>query len=159
MSFIIREAKVNDMPQVLKLVKELASFEKEPDAVTITVEDLERDGYGKNPLFHCFVADVEGEIKGIALVYARYSTWKGKTIHLEDLIVSKEMRGSGLGNALFNEVIKYGHSLGVKRIEWVVIDWNEPAIKFYENKGAIILRDWDLVQLDEKGIENLVSNL
>ncbi len=159
MNYVVREARVNDMPHVFELVKELAAFENESDAVIITIKDLQRDGFGEKPLFKCFVADVEGEILGIALVYERYSTWKGRTIHLEDLIVNEKMRGKGIGNALFEEVIKYGHNLGVKRIEWAVLDWNEPAIKFYESKGAVILRDWDVAQLDENGIKKFISNL
>ena len=159
MNFIVRSANIDDMPHVFELVKELAAFENEADAVIITVDDLKRDGFGEKPLFHCFVADVDGEILGIALVYERYSTWKGRTIHLEDLIVSEKVRGKGIGNALFEEVIKYGHNLGVKRIEWAVLDWNEPAIKFYESKGAVVLRDWDVAQLNEKGIKDFISNL
>jgi len=87
MDYIIREAAVEDMPQVLLLIEELAVFEKEPDAVEVTVEDLVRGGFGKHPLFHCFVAETQGEIVGLALVYFRFSTWKGRTVHLEDLIV------------------------------------------------------------------------
>ncbi|WP_340075813.1 GNAT family N-acetyltransferase [Leptobacterium sp. I13] len=159
MNYIIRDAKPEDMPQVLNLIKELAIFEREPEAVVVTVEDLQRDGYGDQPLFHCFVAEKEGVIVGMALIYPRYSTWKGKTIHLEDLIVTEKMRGTGLGTALFSEVIKYGHKQGVRRIEWVVLDWNEPAITFYENNGAQILRDWDAAQLDEEGIKKYISKL
>ena len=157
MDFSIREAKKEDMDQVLGLIQELANFEKEPDAVEVTKEDLERDGFGENKMFHCFVAEFAGEILGIALVYPRYSTWKGPVIHLEDLIVSEKMRGSGIGSALLDEVVKYGHSLGVRRICWEVLDWNEPAIDFYKRKGAKILRDWDVVQLDEQGIENYIE--
>jgi GNAT superfamily N-acetyltransferase len=109
--------------------------------------------------FHCFVAEVNDEIVGMALVYDRYSTWKGPIIHLEDLIIEEKMRGSGLGTALLDEVVKYGHQLGVKRINWEVLDWNEPAIVFYEKKGAKVLRDWDVVQLDEKGIENYLNKI
>ena len=159
MNFIIRDATPNDMYQVLDLIKELASYEREPEAVIISAEDLQRDGFGAHPLFHCFVAEIEGNIGGIALLYERYSTWKGKTVHLEDLIVRESMRGNGIGNALFKEVIKYGHSLGVKRVEWNVLDWNEPAINFYESKGAEVLRDWDVVHLNEEEIENFISNL
>lgn len=159
MDFSIRDAKQGDMGQVLKLIQELAHFEKEPDAVVITKEDLERDGFGDNNLFHCFVAEKLGEIVGIALVYPRYSTWKGPIIHLEDLIVSKKMRGSGLGTALLDEVVRYGHKLGVRRISWEVLDWNEPAIKFYESKGAKVLQDWDVVHLDEQGIENYLERI
>ena len=159
MRLIIRNAKKEDMQQVLSLIKELAHFEKEPDAVEVTQDDLEKDGFGKTPLFHCFVAEVNSKIEGIALVYKRYSTWKGKALHLEDLIVSEAARGLGLGSALLDEVVKYGHNLGVKRINWEVLNWNEPAIVFYEKKGAAIKRDWNVVHLDEKGIKNYISKL
>lgn len=159
MEYVIRDAKKEDMGQVLALVQELADFEKEPDAVEISKEDLEKDGFGADKQFHCFVAEVQNEIVGIALVYPRYSTWKGPAIHLEDLIVAERMRGSGLGTALLDEVIKYGHGLGVRRICWEVLDWNEPAIEFYEKKGAKVLRDWDVVQMDEQGIKNYIDSL
>jgi len=159
MEYTIREAQPEDMQQVLNLVQELANYEKEPDAVEITKDDLVKYGFGNEKMFHCFVADTQDGIAGIALVYSRYSTWKGPAIHLEDLIVSEKMRGSGLGTALLDEVVKYGASLGVKRICWEVLDWNEPAIEFYEKKGANVLRDWDVVQLDEKGIRNYMESL
>ncbi len=159
MNYTIREAVAEDMSQVLQLIQELASFEKEAHAVAVTVEELINDGFGEHKLFHCFVAESDESIVGMALVYPRYSTWKGAIIHLEDLIVTEKMRGSGLGTALLNEVVKYGHNLGVKRINWEVIDWNEPAIKFYESKGAKVMRDWDVVQLDEKGIANYLRNI
>lgn len=147
------------MPQVLDLIHELAVFEKEPDAVEVTLKDLENDGFGTNPAFTCFVAETDKKIKGIALVYNRYSTWKGRILHLEDLIVSESARGAGIGTALLDEVIKYGHSLGVKRINWEVLDWNKPAIDFYEKKGANVLREWNVVHLTEEGIKNYVSKL
>lgn len=147
------------MPQVLDLITELAVFENEPDAVEITVSDLENDGFGEHPVFQCFVAEVNGRVEGIALVYGRYSTWKGKILHLEDLIVSQKMRGSGLGTALLDQVVRYGNDLGVKRISWEVLDWNEPAIEFYEKKGADVKRDWDVVHLTETGIKNYLTKL
>ena len=159
MTFNIRHANKSDMPHVLKLIKELAIFEKEPDAVEVTVSDLENDGFGNNPAFHCFVAEVNNNIEGMALIYYRYSTWKGKTLHLEDLIVSESMRGSGIGSALLDEVVKYGERLRVKRITWEVLDWNEPAIVFYEKNGATVMRDWNVVHLDEQGIKNYISKL
>lgn len=159
MDFSIRDARPDDMEQVLGLIQELAHFEKEPEAVEVTKEDLVKDGFGEQKLFHCFVAETQEGIVGIALVYPRYSTWKGPAIHLEDLIVAERMRGSGLGTALLDEVVKYGHELGVKRICWEVLDWNEPAIEFYEKKGANVLRDWDVVQLNEEGIKNYVESL
>lgn len=157
--YIIRDATIGDMPGVMALIEELAVFEKEPDAVEITVEDLERDGFGEKPAFQCFVAEMEDNIAGIALVYPRYSTWKGIALHLEDLVVSRKYRGKGLGKALLSRVIEYGHELGVKRINWEVLDWNEPAIKFYEHNGARIIKEWNVVHLDEKGIANYVANL
>lgn len=159
MSYIIRKATKNDMPEVLDLINELAVFEKEPNAVEVTVEELQKDGFNNHPSFHCFVAEVNNKIKGIALVFNRYSTWKGKALHLEDLIVSKKMRGSGLGSALLDEVIKYGYKLGVKRVVWEVLDWNLPAISFYEKKGAKIMEDWRVVHLNEKGIKDYIANL
>ncbi|WP_055436039.1 GNAT family N-acetyltransferase [Lacinutrix algicola] len=155
----IRLATKNDMKSVHDLIVELAIFEKEPDAVEVTVDNLEEDGYGKQPKFTCFVAENENEIVGAALVYKRYSTWKGEVLHLEDLIVRKSMRGSGLGTELLNEVVKHGNAMGVKRISWEVIDWNEPAITFYEKKGANVMRDWDVVHLNENGIKNYLNNI
>jgi GNAT superfamily N-acetyltransferase len=149
---IIRKGTPTDMPAVLSLIKELAVFEKEPDAVVVTEEDLVRDGFSPNPLFHCFVAEVNDQIIGIALYYYRYSTWKGKTIHLEDLIVREKERGIGAGMALYKEVIKQGEKDGVRRIEWAVLDWNQNAIDFYEKTGAKVLSDWRIVQMDEQGI-------
>ena len=153
----IRKAKKEDMPPVLELIKELAVFEKEPDAVEITVETLEKEGFGPQPLFHVFVAEVEGKIEGIALVYYRFSTWKGRTLHLEDLIVREEKRGTGLGSALYKEVMKFAEQQGLKRVEWVVIDWNQNAIDFYERSGANILKEWHTVQMDEQGINKFVE--
>lgn len=152
----IRKGKISDMPAVLGLIQELAVFEKEPDAVVLTVADLERDGFGENPLFHTFVAEVNGEITGMALYYYRYSTWKGKTIHLEDLIVKEAYRGTGTGLALYTEIMKQGKKEGVRRIEWNVLDWNQPAIWFYEKSGAKLLDDWRVVQMDEDGIKRFL---
>ena len=158
MDIIIRKATLQDMSQVLDLIKELAIFEKEPDAVEVSVADLQRDGFGEHPLFSCFIAEVATEIVGAAIVYFRFSTWKGRTIHLEDLIVKEAMRGQGVGAALYTEVMKYGFDLGVKRIEWNVLDWNKGAIKFYERSGARILEDWAVAQMDEQGIKNYIEN-
>jgi len=159
MNFTIRKARKEDMGQVLDLIKALAVFEKEPDAVEVSIAYLREKGFGKHPSFQCFVVEVDGSIEGIALVYMRFSTWKGEVLHLEDLIVNQNMRGRGLGEALLNEVVKYGSSLGVKRISWEVLDWNTPAIEFYEKKGAKVMRDWNVVQLDEQGIKNYLSKL
>ena len=159
MEYAIRDATAEDMPSVLELIKELATFEKEASAVEVTSDDLVHDGFGTDKRFHCFVAEADTNIVGMALIYNRYSTWKGPIIHLEDLVVSETMRGSGLGTALLNEVVKYCADQGVKRISWEVLDWNEPAIDFYERKGAKVLRDWDVVHLDAQGIKNYLNNL
>ena len=154
----IRKGTPQDMPDVLALITELAVFEKEPDAVVISVADLVRDGFSEKPLFHTFVAEVNEEIIGVALYYYRFSTWKGKTIHLEDLIVKENNRGTGAGFALYSEIIKQGKKDNVRRIEWNVLDWNTPAIDFYEKSGAKVLEDWRVVHMDENGIEAFLNN-
>ena len=154
----IRKGTPQDMSDVLALITELAVFEKEPDAVVISTEDLVRDGFSENPLFHTFVAEVNEEIIGVALYYYRFSTWKGKTIHLEDLIVKENNRGTGAGFALYSEIIKQGKKDNVRRIEWNVLDWNKPAIDFYEKSGAKVLSDWRVVHMDENGIEAFLNN-
>jgi GNAT superfamily N-acetyltransferase len=93
----------------------------------------------------------------MALVYYRFSTWKGRTLHLEDLIVREEKRGTGLGNALYKKVIQYAREQDLKRVEWVVLDWNKHAIDFYERSGATILKDWYTVQMDEQGITRYIE--
>lgn len=154
----IRAGRKEDMAAVLNLIQELAEFEKEPDAVKVTAEDLIRDGFGNQPLFHVFVAEIDLEIVGIALYYYRYSTWKGKIIHLEDLVVKKDCRGKGIGHALYSEIIKQGQRDNVRRIDWHVLDWNTPAIDFYKKTGAKVLKEWQLAQMDETGIADFIEN-
>lgn len=156
---LIRKGQKEDMPAVLDLIKELATFEKEPNAVVVTVDELVKEGFGDTPLFNTFVAEVDGEIIGTALFYYRFSTWKGKTIHLEDLIVKQEKRGTGAGSALYKEVIRFAKQDGVRRVEWVVLNWNTHAINFYERSGATILQDWLTVQMDEEGITKFTLDL
>ena len=150
MEYVIRLGIKEDMSSVWSLIKELAVFEKEPDAVEVTVEDLEKDGFTGIPKFHVFVAELNEEIVGIALFYYRYSTWKGPTIHLEDLIVREEKRGLGIGKALYNEVMRYAFSKKVRRVEWDVLDWNTNAIDFYEKSGATMHKEWNAVKMYEK---------
>lgn len=153
----VRQGTKADMKAVLSLIQELAIFEKEPDAVVVTEADLIRDGFGENPLFHTFVAEENDEIIGMALYYYRYSTWKGKTIHLEDLVVRENKRGTGAGFALYSAIIEQGKKDNVRRIEWNVLDWNTNAILFYEKSGAKVLPDWRVVHMDENGIEIFLS--
>ncbi len=155
---MIRKAQPQDMVQVLQLIQELAVFEKEPHAVEITVEDLLRDGFSNPPLFNCYVAEVENTIVGVALYYFRYSTWKGKTIHLEDLIVKHDYRGAGIGYKLYKKIIEQAKIEGVKRIEWAVLEWNTPAIAFYKKTGATIFTDWRIAQMDEATINKFLEN-
>lgn len=155
----IREAVKEDMSAVHKLILELAHFEESETSVETTATVLQRDGFGATSLFKCWVAENEGEIVGMAFVYPRYSTWVGPVLHLEDLIITESSRGLGIGGRLLDEVVKYGHKLGVKRISWEVLDWNESAIKFYEERGARVMRDWDVVQLDEMGIKKYLEKL
>lgn len=156
---IIRKGTKKDMPAALELIKELAHFENEPHAVEVTVEELEKDGFGNDPLFYTFVAETDDGIIGMALFYYRYSTWKGKTIHLEDLIVKENKRGTGAGSALYKEVIKFAKEEGVRRVEWVVLNWNQHAIDFYERSGAALLQDWRTVQMNEEGITKFTLDL
>lgn len=157
MKFTIRKAEKKDLPQILELIQELATFEKEPDAVEINVKDLEKAGFGPDAFYTCFVAEADNKIEGMALVYFRFSTWKGKTVHLEDLVVRQEMRGTGMGGALYKKVIAYSLEQGVKRAEWVVLDWNTPAVEFYERSGANVLRDWNTVQMDENAMRSYLD--
>ena len=157
MSVVVRKAKKEDMPDVLELIKELAVFEKQPNAVQINIDTLVAEGFGNQPLFTCFVSLLEGQIVGMALCYFRFSTWKGRSVHLEDLIVKESKRGQGVGMALYKRVMEYAASFNVKRVEWVVLGWNTPAIKFYEKTGATILKDWYLAQFDQEGLSNFIS--
>ena len=158
MSFIIREGLKEDMNSVFELIVELAVFEKLPNEVGITVEDLIRDGFSDAPKFKTFVAVEDNKIIGTALFYERYSTWKGRVLHLEDLIVTKEKRGSGAGIALYKSVLKYGYDFGAKRVVWDVLSWNKNAIDFYKNTGATVLDDWQVVHMREDGLKNFIEN-
>lgn len=159
MNYSIRKGVKEDMSSVWLLIKELAIFEKEPDAVEVTISDLERDGFSELPKFEVFVGELENEIVGIALFYYRYSTWKGPTIHLEDLVVKESKRGLGIGKALYNEVMKYAYSKKVRRVEWDVLDWNTNAIQFYEKTGATMHREWNAVKMYEKELEAYIKEL
>lgn len=156
MEYQIREAKREDMPKVLELIMELAKHENAENEVAISVKDLETEGFDHGN-FKCFVADVDGKLAGMALVYFRFSTWKGRTVHLEDLIVTESMRGTGLGGALYNQVVKYGYEHGVKRVEWVVSEGNKNAIEFYENTGADIKKNWYTVHMNESVIKKNIQ--
>ncbi len=157
MEITVRNARKDDMEAVLELIKELAVFEKEPDAVEVTVAELQNAGFGSNSQFMCFVAEVKSEIVGMSLAYFRFSTWKGRTVHLEDLIVTENMRGNGVGRALYNRVLEYSYKQGVKRVQWMVLDWNKDAVDFYEKSGAEVLKDWWLVEMKEESLKKFIE--
>ena len=157
MSFIIRNGEQKDMQAVLDLITELAVFEKLPNEVEVTVEDLLRDGFSNIPKFKTFVAEeADGNIIGMALFYERFSTWKGKSIHLEDLMVTKSKRGIGAGKALYKSVLNHAYKNNYKRVAWEVLDWNTNAIKFYESTGAKILDGWLVAQMNAKNLKNFI---
>ena len=147
---VIRKATTADFKAILELIQELALFENEPKAVVVTVDELVRDF--KDKCFDCIVAVQHDVLVGMALFYNRYSTWKGKTIHLEDLVVRQSSRKQGIGKALLEELISIAKDEQVRRLEWCVLDWNSNAIALYEKTGATILKDWYIVQMDEQAI-------
>lgn len=138
----VRKGVKSDLLAALELIKELALYENAPDEVSVTVEDMERDGFGEDPVFYFFVAEVERKIVGISLYYVKYSTWKGKCIFLEDIIVTEQYRKQGVGKKLFDEVVKVSKELIVQRLEWQVLEWNEPAIRFYEKINSNLDKEW-----------------
>ena len=139
----IRKAKKKDLPSVLSLIKELAKFERAPKEVKVTVKELERDGFGKKKYYHCFVAETaEKRIVGIALYYIKYSTWKGKCIYLDDIVVTRAFRGHGIGKKLFEQVIDVAKKMKVRKVEWQVLNWNEPAIDFYKKYSTVFDNEW-----------------
>jgi len=153
MNISIRTGFKTDLPQVLKLVQELATYEKAPDEVAVTIAEMERDGFGENPIFKFFVAEAEGKIVGISLYYIKYSTWKGKCVFLEDIIVTESHRKYGIGKKLFDEVLKVAKEMKARRMEWQVLEWNEPAIKFYEKVNSHFDSEWVNCKLTEKQIQ------
>ncbi|EAR13367.1 N-acetyltransferase [Polaribacter irgensii 23-P] len=157
MSFNVRLGEIKDMQAVFNLITELAVFEKEPDAVDISVADLVQDGFSEHPKFKVFVAEQEQIIIGIALFYERFSTWKGRTIHLEDLIVTKSKQKIGAGKALYAAVLKYAHAHDFNRVAWEVIDWNTNAIDFYKSTGATYLNDWSVIQMNKENLAKFIQ--
>ena len=148
MSIVIRDAVRGDVPAMFELIKELALYEKAPEQVTNTIEQMYIDGFGENPIFGTIVSEVDDEIVGMALYYYRYSTWKGKRLYLEDLIVSETMRGRGLGEKLLNKIIEKARQTACTGLMWQVLDWNEPAINFYKKFGARFDEGWVNVHID-----------
>ncbi len=140
---LIRIAKKEDCPRLMELVNELALFERAPEEVTVTLQEFEDAGFGEKPVWKAFVAEDDGLILGFAVYYIRYSTWKGQRLYLEDLIVTEAARGKGIGKLLFDKLIVEANELGFNGMSWQVLDWNEPAITFYQKKyGAAVEAGW-----------------
>tara|TARA_B100000768_G_scaffold168886_1_gene174065 strand:+ start:426 stop:905 length:480 start_codon:yes stop_codon:yes gene_type:complete len=152
---IIRKGLKRDLTSVLKLIVELADYENAADQVTITLDDLENDGFGSQPCFWFLVAEKDSEIIGLSFYWIRYSTWKGKFLYLEDFIIKEEYRRYGIGSRLFKETIKMCNKLNLNGMIWQVLDWNRPAIDFYKKFDAEISKEWLNGKLTKKQIKNI----
>lgn len=148
MSLTIRNAVKVDCPRLLELIKELALFEKAPEEVTVSMEEFEDSGFGENPVWWAFVGEYEGEIIGMSLYYIRYSTWKGRRLYLEDIIITESMRGKGFGKDLLDHTIAYAKEQGYSGMMWQVLDWNTPAIDFYKKYNSKFDEEWINVNIN-----------
>lgn len=153
MSIIIRKGTPNDLNQAFELVQELAEYEKALHEVENSVERMMEDGFGEKPIFEFFVAEENGKIEGAAIFYYRYSTWKGKAIFLEDLVVRKAKRGAGIGKKLLDAIVQEAKDVNARQVMWQVLDWNEPAINFYKKLGADLDEEWINCKLELKQIQ------
>lgn len=154
----IRIGRKDDLPRVLELIKELAEFERAPHEVTNTLALMEHDGFGPNPIYGFFVAENASGIVGLSLYYWRYSTWKGKRLYLEDIIVTERERGSGIGKLLFDRTMQHALDENCTGMMWQVLDWNEPAIKFYKKYGSKLDGEWVNCSLERNQIEALMKS-
>ena len=155
----VRKATREDVPRILELVRALAAYEREPDAVVSTEEDFVRDGFGEHPAFHVHVAIDGAELIGFALWFFTWSTWRGRTcLHLEDLFVEPTHRKKGAGLALMRALAEEAVASGCARFIWQVLDWNEPAIAFYEKLGADVMREWIAVHLEGAALAALAGS-
>jgi GNAT superfamily N-acetyltransferase len=142
MEINVRRAEKKDCPRMLELVYELATFERAPQEVNVTLEHFQESGFGENPVYWAFVAETGTEIVGFALYYIRYSTWKGKRMYLEDILVTEHWRGKRIGQLLFERLLVEAREKDLKGIAWQVLEWNEPAIKFYKKYNARFDAEW-----------------
>lgn len=155
MNIDIRKGTPSDIPQALLLVKELAAFENAPNEVEVTIEEMTEWGFGEDKQFDFFVALENNVIIGIALYYFKYSTWKGKCLFLEDIIVTENHRGKGIGKLLFDQVVIVAKETKVRRMEWQVLDWNTTAIEFYKKYGAHLDGEWVNCKLTDHQLEKM----
>ena len=142
MEIKIRKAVRKDCLRMMELIQELATYEKAPDEVTVSLSHFEESGFGANPVWWAFVAEVNGVVVGMALYYVRYSTWKGQRMYLEDILVTEEMRGKKIGGLLFDALIEEAKDKKFTGMNWQVLDWNEPAINFYKKYNANFDPEW-----------------
>lgn len=154
----IRPGRREDLPRVLELIKELAEYERAADQVMTTVEILEQDGFGPQPIYGFFVAEKGNSIVGLSLYYWRYSTWKGKRLWLEDIVVTQSERGGGIGKQLFDRTMQHTLDEKCSGMMWQVLDWNEPAINFYKKYGASIGGEWYNCVLEAEQIRTILKN-
>ena len=154
----IRKGTKTDLPVVLDLIKELAKFEKSLNEVTITLKELEKDGFGEHPWYWFIVAEIDSEIVGLSFYFIRYSTWKGRFLFLEDFVVKDSYRGKGIGSQLFQETVRIAQQMDVNGMVWQVLDWNEPAINFYKKYEAHLDNEWLNGKLVKKQITNFRFN-
>jgi len=154
----LRSATPADVPQILAFIRDLATYEREPDAVLATEADLLRDGFGPTRRFHCIIAEIDSAPAGFALYFHNYSTWRGRAgIYLEDLYVSLEHRGKGIGKALLTHVAAIAVAEGCPRYEWAVLDWNQPSIDFYHSLGAVMKSEWKGMQVSGDALAALAA--
>ena len=158
MEIIIRKGVKTDLSAVLSLIKELADFENARDQVTITLEDLEKDGFGENPWYWFLIAEKDDKIVGLSFYWIRYSTWKGKFLFLEDFVIKGEYRRQGVGSKLFEETINICKKQGLNGIIWQVLDWNNSAIEFYKKYNAEISKEWLNGKLSKNQIDKILIN-
>jgi len=155
-SWQLRPATAADVPGILKLIHELAAYEREADAVRVTADDLLREGFGEHPLFHGLLGEIEGKLAGFAFYFFNYSTWQGRPgLYLEDLFVRPDHRGLGLGRGLMQALAQIAVERGCGRFSWQVLDWNSDAISFYQQLGAEVLREWLTVRMSGDALHAL----
>jgi ribosomal protein S18 acetylase RimI-like enzyme len=155
---IVRKGRKEDLESALELVKELAVYENALHEVKNTVKEMEKDGFGADPVFDFFVAENDTGIIGISLYYYRYSTWKGKILYIEDLIVSEKYRRSGAGSLLMDASIEEAKKQNCNGVQWQVLDWNEPAIKFYEKYKPVQDPEWINFRIEKEQLEDYKSS-
>ncbi len=145
---MVRKGTEEDLPSVFGLIRELAIYEKGEHQMITSLEQMKVDGFGPQPIFEFFVVEHAGSIVGSAVYYIRYSTWKGKRLYLEDLIVTESARGKGYGKALLDRIVEEARDTNCTGVMWQVLDWNEPSINFYKQYGASLDSGWINCHLD-----------